>query len=143
VSWKKVQAWLTKAGDGLRLPWEREWEYACRAGTETRFFWGQEMDFSYCWERGNSGGQTHKVTEHVNQSNALGLVDTLGNVAEWCQDEYQDRELWHIEPYRIARGGHVDQDAVSCRCAAVNLGIPFLDERYVGFRVALTLPGMS
>lgn len=143
VSWNKVQAWLTKAGDGLRLPWEREWEYACRAGTETRFFWSQEMDFAYCWERSNSGGQTHKVTEHVNQSNAFGLVDMLGNVAEWCQDEYVDPELWYADPYRVIRGGNVAQDAVSCRCANVKLGLPFFDEGYVGFRVALTLPGLS
>lgn len=143
VSWEEVQAWLAKAGDGLRLPWSREWEYACRAGTETRFFWGQDMDPSYCWEQSNSGGQPHRVTDHENHPNAFGLVDMLGNVAEWCQDEYQDWETWYADDYHLVRGGNVAQDAALCRCASVGMVLSETSAKHVGFRVALTLPGMA
>ena len=52
VSWEEVQRWLTRAGDGLRLPSESEWEYACRAGTSSPYFWGEVMDPRYCWHAG-------------------------------------------------------------------------------------------
>lgn len=88
VSWSDIQAWLQKAGGGLRLPSEAEWEYACRAGSTTKFFWGEDMDSSYCWFQGNSGRKTHAVTEHSTKTNSFGLADMSGNVWEWCQDKY-------------------------------------------------------
>jgi len=140
VSWKQVQGWLAKAGDGLRLPWASEWEYACRAGTETRFYWGEEMDPAYCWEQSNSGGETHPVTEHADRPNGFGLVDTLGNVAEWCQDEYQDWETWYADDYYLTRGGSARLDAAFCRCANVGMVMEGASWRQTGFRVALSVP---
>jgi formylglycine-generating enzyme required for sulfatase activity len=95
VSWMDIQKWLEKVGDGLRLPSESEWEYACRGsghppGTTTQYFWGDEMDGSYCWFSDNSQNQTHPVSLHKDKTNAFGLVDMIGNVFEWCQDVWID-----------------------------------------------------
>lgn len=70
----------------LRLPSEAEWEYACRAGSQDRFFWGPVFDARYCWYRNNSGNKIHNIYEHRNQANAFGLSDMVGNVSEVCRD---------------------------------------------------------
>lgn len=89
VSWHDVKKWCQWAGDGLRLPSEAEWEFACRASsgkTNTAYYWGDSMDPDYAWYDGNSEKRTHKVTEHDSRHNAFGLVDMCGNIWEWCED---------------------------------------------------------
>jgi formylglycine-generating enzyme required for sulfatase activity len=108
VTWEQADAfcrWLTmrfheinefpSACDEVRLPYEAEWEYACRAGTDTEF-WNGDGDLALSeigWFDGNSGNHTRPVASRGNL-NGFGLYDMHGNVWEWCQDR------WDEEAYR-------------------------------------------
>ncbi len=72
----------------VRLPYEAEWEYACRAGTGAKYYWGNSMNGAYCWYSGNSGSRTHPVGQK--RPNAWGLYDMSGNVDEWVYDYYEE-----------------------------------------------------
>jgi formylglycine-generating enzyme required for sulfatase activity len=79
-----------KLGVVFRLPTEAEWEYACRAGTQTAYYWGDEMDPDYAWSWMNSGGKPNPVAQK--RPNAFGLYDMSGNVWEWTSD------FWGLYP---------------------------------------------
>ena len=90
VSWKNAKAFCNWAG-GLDLPSEAEWEYACRAGTTTRFYFGddagneKEIGNRYAWTHHNAERTTQPVGRLL--PNGWGLYDMLGNVWEWCLDD--------------------------------------------------------
>lgn len=81
--------WLyARTGVFYRLPTEAEWEYACRAGSTTEYFFGNEESklVEYAWYKANGEGKTHKVG--LKKPNAWGLYDMYGNVGEWTYDQY-------------------------------------------------------
>jgi formylglycine-generating enzyme required for sulfatase activity len=131
VSWNDCQAFLTAInGLGLgqfRLPTEAEWEYACRAGTDTRWSFGNDSAAlgDYAWYSTNSGNVAKIVGQKL--PNSFGLYDMHGNVWEWVQDWYHsnyvgapvDGSAW-VDPVgtsRVLRGGSFSPSAVNCRSA--------------------------
>jgi len=131
------------AGNVYRLPTEAEWEYACRAGTTTKFSFGDdESDFGeYGWYRENSGRTTHPVGSKL--PNAWGLYDMHGNVWEWCQDWYGDYPSGSVtDPSgatsssgRVNRGGGWFNTADNCRSADRYRNSPSYRNYNLGFRV--------
>jgi len=151
VSWKDVQKFIEKLNRGndgtYRLPTEAEWEYACRAGTFTRYYTGDsEANLDRVgWYKQNSGGMTHSVGWKA--ANAFGLYDMHGNVWEWCQDRYgnypsdvvTDPAGRDTGPYRVFRGGSWKHSAQYCRSARRYWNLPIIQRDYLGFRVVLFL----
>jgi len=130
------------------LPTEAQWEYACRAGTTTRWYVGDNEAglFDVAWFNTNSGGQTHPVGGK--KPNAWGLYDMHGNVWEWCQDWY-DKEYYAWSPmddpagppggsHRVFRGGYWADPARRSRSAFRTADKPGYWYA-MGFRVCLVL----
>jgi formylglycine-generating enzyme required for sulfatase activity len=134
ISWDEAARWCEAVSPPLRLPKEAEWEYACRAGSKTRFCFGEEVERlgMYAWYAGNSEGFSHAVG--VLEPNAWGLFDMHGNLWEWCADR------WIGEPTRVYRGGCFLNIPFNCRSANRSRDRPDVRYRYLGFRPAADLP---
>ena len=155
VSWNDAVEFCKKLSEKtrqtFRLPTEAEWEYACRAGTQTAFSFGDDPSAlgDYAWWNGNSSDTPHPAGQK--KPNAWGLYDMHGNVMEWCAD-------WHggypkgpaTDPSgpatsalgaRVLRGAPwLYDDTVRFRCAFRTCSAPADRGNCVGFRCARTLP---
>tara|TARA_R100000789_G_scaffold86589_1_gene82778 strand:- start:690 stop:1637 length:948 start_codon:yes stop_codon:yes gene_type:complete len=142
----------------LGLPSEAEWEYACRAGTETDYHSGDGYAalLTAGWFSENSGNTTHPVGEKL--ANNLGLYDMHGNVEEWCLDAW-DKSAYRkrvncvqdpvVKPTdlgyrdenvsRVLRGGSWFDFADRCHAAYRNGGRPSISLGFTGFRACLFL----
>ena len=137
----KLQA---KTGLNVDLPTEAQWEYACRAGTATTYYWGNSMDGNYAWYSSNSGSKAHPVGGKT--PNAWGLYDMSGNVWEWCLD-WDGTLAYGTDPkgsssgsYRVFRGGSW-YDNGSFSTSSFRLIItPSYTSGNNGFRLSRTLP---
>jgi formylglycine-generating enzyme required for sulfatase activity len=136
-------------GTGYRLPTEAEWEFACRAGTTTKYWSGDtEADLQRAgWYLKNSGGRAHAVGELA--ANPFGLFDVHQNVWEWCQDRW-DSEYYSrfqdqpaIDPecgageYRVRRGSFWDSPLIYCDSAHRFFTRPETRMSRIGFRIVL------
>ncbi|MFC1453515.1 SUMF1/EgtB/PvdO family nonheme iron enzyme, partial [Verrucomicrobiota bacterium] len=152
VSWADCRAFITELnrrvpGGGFRLPTEAEWEYACRAGSNTRFPGGStfaDLDESG-WYQGNSDYRSHPVG--AKRANAWGLHDMVGNVWEWCSDWYgkypasgmaEDPMGPPSGSQRVVRGGSCNHHARHCRSAERYRCEPEYRLEFMGFRLART-----
>ena len=129
---RQFTKWLSmKTGRFYRLPTEAEWEYACRAGGDTAWWFGDdaaEID-RFAWHAGNSDRRYRQVAQL--EPNAWGLFDLHGNVAEWTLDAYADYTAlgegnlvadpiaWPRKEFpRSVRGGSWQDEPAALRCAA-------------------------
>ena len=147
VDWEEAHRFAQWAGG--RLPTEAEWEYAVRAGTTSRYFWGESDTAAdeYAWYRANSQSTTHPVGEK--RHNAFGLYDMAGNVWEWLQDLWHDNyqsapgdgSAWEygMNDRRVIRGGSWFLEPEALR-SAYRLRF-YTDSRFgdIGFRLAQDL----
>ncbi|MCK6499543.1 MAG: formylglycine-generating enzyme family protein, partial [Nitrospira sp.] len=134
---------LSRAENGLKLPTEAQWEYACRAGTKTRFYTGDsDADLALAgWctiaEAIQPVGRKHP--------NAFGLYDMHGNMWEWCADWYGAYADGAVKnptgpatgELRVLRSGSWDHGPRSCRAARRNYSTPTGRDDCRGFRVVV------
>jgi formylglycine-generating enzyme required for sulfatase activity len=137
------------------LPTEAQWERACRAGTDTKFSFGDDESklSEYAWFAGNAALAGEKYPHEVGKKrpNPWGLYDMHGNVFEWCRDWWSlklpgGRDPEVTEPgsdraFRMFRGGSWTTPGESCRSAFRNPMKPSIRLVYVGFRSALSTSG--
>ncbi len=152
VGWNDTQAFLaalnTHTGKTFRLPSEAQWEYACRAGTTTRFYWGDDLNFElftqYVWVPPDYT-QRYANIVGLKLPNPWGLYDMSGNAAEWCQDWFHtsyagapvDGSAWEVNDndHRVKRGGGWDEAANAFRSAARGAAYSSGADRATGFRL--------
>jgi formylglycine-generating enzyme required for sulfatase activity/serine/threonine protein kinase len=158
TAWKEADEfcrWLgTKEGQHYRLPTEAEWEYSCRAGTTTRYWFGDNEDdvLKHDWIKPNAKSKTHPVKQF--DANPFGLYDMHGNAAQWCQDLH-DEGFYKKSPRkdpvgdgdgRLIRGGTWDHLALYARSAFRNSASLDPDQQrgtVNGFRAALTVDAVK
>ena len=160
--------WLGRtSGKTVGLPTEARWEYACRAGTDTKYFWGNRPEDGIgCCNAANwsaakrlSDGMTFPWDDGYAftspsgkfKANAFGLFDMAGNAWQWCADWYDQDYLKepepHVDPtgpqsgtYRVTRGGSWQSGPDYCRAAVRRMDLPATRSNVLGFRVVVEAP---
>ena len=166
VSWNDTKEFCKKlskkTGRNYRLPSEAEWEYACRAGTTTPFYFGETItadlvNYNGYFPYGDAPeGKDRRQTTDVGSfpPNAFGLYDMHGNVREWCEDSWHgnyngaptDGSPWIDNNDNdnfplLLRGGSWIGISSDCRSAFRHLNLPAGIDDYVGFRVVFAVVG--
>ena len=157
VSWDDAVAYCKmlseKEGETYRLPTEAEWEYACRAGTQTTWNFGDDEKVlgDYAWYQENAinidGPHAHQIG--LKKPNAVGLYDIHGNVFEWCHDYYEE-DYYQQSPaknptgptsgsFRVLRGGSWVSDSRDSRSASRVRSVAVSRHDYFGFRLVREL----
>jgi eukaryotic-like serine/threonine-protein kinase len=159
VSWNDAQSFCQKLTEhtqkNYRLPSEAEWEYACRAGTTTPFYFGESIipklanyDGSRIYGSGIKGEYQNKSTDVGRfPANGFGLCDMHGNVWEWCEDSWHDSysgapidgSAWMGSDSCVMRGGSWFVNPSACRSAYRGRGNAADFDAYIGFRVVYSL----
>jgi sulfatase modifying factor 1 len=157
ISWYDCQRFIAKLqekeGKQYRLPTEAEWEFACRAGTTTPFFWGETISTEQANFKGHLSNTFGKVGVYRGKvtsvdffrPNAWGMHDMHGNVQQWCQDWYGGYAAGDVvDPMgpemgsrRVLRGGSWDSDPKDCRSASRRSADPNFESDQVGCRLVL------
>lgn len=151
VSWNACTTWCSH--NGLELPTEAQWEYACRAGTTTRFWFGDVdlRDWDALDARMWSAEHNEREAPMLKslEANAWGLHDVHGTIWEWCRDAYETDyytrapavDPCNLSPVdmRVRRGGSWDVPAICCRSSARHCDASDYRHGTISFRPALTL----
>ncbi|MDP6353609.1 MAG: formylglycine-generating enzyme family protein, partial [Planctomycetota bacterium] len=150
VSWHDCQGFVRKLNLGtptFGLPTEAQWEYACRAGTKTRMFYGDDPGYRelnrYAWKGRQAKGQTHPVGQR--RPNGWGIYDLYGNVWEWTQDGFgRYTEGLALDPagrpeseMKVERSGSFQSGNAAFRSASRDPKPP--DRRYKGLGLRLVV----
>jgi formylglycine-generating enzyme required for sulfatase activity len=159
ISWFDTQVFIQKLNQlehttKYRLPTEAEWEYACRANTDTPFYFGDYLSTDQANYNGNHPipgspkgiNRNHTIVVKSFPANQFGLYDMHGNVYEWCQDWYGEYSAEPtIDPSgipsgysRVSRGGGMSSYARRCRSANRTKHLPGYVNFYIGVRLAKT-----
>ncbi len=154
VNWHDAMAFCrifsARAGVNARLPYEAEWEYACRAGSDTPYYWGDAPDGRYGWYFHNSRNRTARRSPRpagVKLPNRLGLYDMSGNLWEWCMDWYDTYYYRRGESHdpkgpakgelKSLRGGCWNDGGYYMRSSVRNAGDPAIGDEFRGFRIII------
>lgn len=149
VSWYEAQIFCNKLSAILnkpvRLPTEAEWEYACRAGVTTKYYWGDIYSSDYAWI--NKAPDTGPCPVGTLKPNQWGLYDMLGNVWEWCSDWYGSySEKDQVDPQgafksklKILRGGSWIIKDFFCSTSYRNYNSPQKKHEHNGFRCVISI----
>lgn len=148
VAWLEIVEFLRRlnaredAVGVFALPTEQEWEYACRGGSTSEFWWGNGPAEGHCWNRETAGDRTRPVGK--TRPNGFGLYDMAGNVSEWCADAFSGYPGSDYEPVQdenptyVTRGGHWNSRTEDCRSANRSRLWHHYRLAYTGFRVKFT-----
>lgn len=145
IDWHEARKYCKKIG--RRLPTEAEWEYSARAGKQTRYPWGNEIDGDYLWYAANSSREPARVGQK--KPNAWGLYDMMGGVWEWVEDwfsldYYQNSPVKNPkgpdrQSFRVIRGNSWMSEEQHLRVTSRHRGMSDpTDSYWVGVRCAMS-----
>jgi formylglycine-generating enzyme required for sulfatase activity len=157
ISWNDVQKLIRRLTEAegvpvYRLPTNAEWEYACRAGTSTKWSFGDDVSQlgEYAWYKVNTGnaGEPYAHAVGMKRPNPWGLYDMHGNVAEWCQDGYGPYSSGsQVDPtvpgsgiYRVVRGGSIEDFGLGVRSGYRLRVLPSGRSHFIGVRLVRQEP---